>query len=122
MLQELFFKQQSVLPTCQETIQILRLIRSENVGPKTFVNLINIFGNAEKALENIEEFSLKGGRAKPIKLYSESESARELELLAKNDAHILSYLSPKYSKLLLQIPDFPPIISYKGNINLLNDK
>lgn len=120
MLKELFLKQQELLPCSIETLQILRLIRSENVGPRTFINLIKIFGNAGKALENVEEFSLKGGRAKPIKLYSESDAARELESLAKNNAKILSYKSSEYSKLLLQIPDFPPIISYKGNIDLLN--
>jgi DNA processing protein len=47
----------------QETIDILRLIRSQNVGPKTFANLIKLFGSASAALDNIEEFSVKGGRA-----------------------------------------------------------
>ena len=56
----------------QETIDILRLIRSENVGPRTFNHLIKMFGSAGKALENIADFSLKGGRSKPIKIYSKS--------------------------------------------------
>ena len=44
----------------QETIDTLRLIRSQNVGPKTFSSLIKLFGSASVALENIEEFSVKG--------------------------------------------------------------
>ena len=39
-----------------ETIDILRLIRSENVGPKTFLNLVKFFGSASRALENVEDF------------------------------------------------------------------
>ena len=38
----------------QETIDSLRLIRSQNVGPKTFANLIKLFGSASAALDNIE--------------------------------------------------------------------
>lgn len=86
MLKDLFSSSLKACLTSEETLQILRLIRSGNVGPRTFINLIKIFGNAGAALENVEEFSLKGGRAKPIKLYSESEAARELDFLEKNNA------------------------------------
>lgn len=106
----------------EETINILRLIRSENVGPRTFMNLINVFGSASEALDNIAEFSLRGGRSKPIKVFSKASAKQELELLEKNDARIISYKDPLYSELLKEIPDFPPILSYKGNISLLNSK
>jgi len=104
-----------------DTIDILRLIRSENVGPRTFLNLIKLFGNASVAIDNIQEFSVRGGRAKPIRVFSHNDAKKELELLNDNDAQIITYKSPEYSKLLLEIHDFPPIISYKGNINLLNN-
>ena len=42
-----------------ETIDILRLIRSENIGPKTFFSLIKFFGSATKALENAQDFWCK---------------------------------------------------------------
>lgn len=106
----------------EETINILRLIRSENVGPRTFMQLINVFGSASEALDNIAEFSLRGGRSKPIKVFSKASAKQELELLEKNGAKIISYKDPLYSELLKEIPDFPPILSYKGNIALLNSK
>ncbi|MCP5369859.1 MAG: DNA-protecting protein DprA [Rickettsiaceae bacterium] len=106
----------------EETINILRLIRSENVGPRTFINLINLFGSASEALDNIAEFSLRGGRSKPIKVFSKTAAKQELELLHKHGAKIISYKDPLYSVLLKEIPDFPPILSYKGNISLLNSK
>ena len=103
-----------------ETIDILRLIRSENVGPKTFFNLIKFFGSASRALENVEDFSVKGGRAKPIKVYSKDSAFKELKELEKDNSYLITYKDLNYSELLLQIPDFPPVLSYKGNISLLN--
>lgn len=104
----------------QETIDILRLIRSENVGVKTFSNLIKLFGSASRALENIAEFSLKGGRSKPIKVFSQQEAEQEITALDKIGAKLITYKDPQYSSLLLQTFDYPPILAYKGNISLLN--
>lgn len=104
-----------------EIINTLRLIRSENVGPRTFFALVSFFGNSTTAIENIAEFSLRGGRTKPIKICSYETAIKELELLHKNHANIVSYNCGDYSKLLSQIHDAPPILTYKGNIELLSN-
>lgn len=120
MLKELFSAASSKSSYDLETLNILRLIRSENVGPKTFYGLIKLFGDAATAIDNAEDFSLRGGKSKPIKIFSKSEAEREIELLEKDNAKIITYKSLEYSKLLLEIYDPPPILSYKGNIELLN--
>lgn len=122
MLKELFFGERPQASYTLETINILRLIRSENVGSRTFFSLIKLFGDASTAIENIKDFSVRGGRSKPIKVFSQSDAEKELELLEKNNAKIITYKSPEYSKLLLEIYDPPPILSYKGNIELLGYK
>ena len=76
MLKELFLNKSVTLSYTDENIQILRLIRSENVGPRTFANLITLFKDAKTALENVEEFSVRGGRAKPIKIFGEGEALK----------------------------------------------
>ena len=38
-----------------QKIACLRLIRSQNVGPITYRRLLEQFGSAEKALENLPE-------------------------------------------------------------------
>lgn len=119
MLENLFVNNKAPAYS-DETIDILRLIRSENVGPKTFFNLVKFFGSASCALENVQDFSVKGGRSKPIKLYSKDSALKELRELEKNNSYLITYKDPNYSELLLQIPDFPPVLSYKGNISLLN--
>jgi DNA processing protein len=121
MLKELFLSKKSPISYSDETIDILRLIRSENVGPRTFASLIKLFGSPKVAIANIGEFSIRGGRSKPIKVATENEAKKELALLEQNGSGLITYKSPEYSKLLLEIPDCPPVISYKGNIKLLNN-
>ncbi len=119
MLDKLFPKKQN-LEYSQDTIDILRLIRSENVGPRTFSNLIRLFGSARKALDNVGEYSVRGGRSKPIKICSEEEVLKEIQAHNKAGAKIITYQDLNFSELLLKIYDFPPALSYKGNIELLN--
>jgi len=119
MLENLFVNNKAPAYS-NETIDILRLIRSENVGPKTFFNLIKFFGSVTRALENVEDFSVKGGRSKPIKVYSKDSALKELKELEKNNSYLITYKDLNYSELLLQIPDFPPVLSCKCNISLLN--
>lgn len=119
MFETLFTNKKSIAYS-NETIDILRLIRSENVGPKTFFSLMKIFGSASEALGNVQEFSVRGGKAKPIKLYSKEAAFKELDALEKNESYLITYKDSNYSELLSQIHDFPPVISYKGNITLLN--
>ena len=119
MLSSIFSKKTSYT---SETLDIIRLIRSENVGPRTFYSLIKIYGSSTKALEKIQEMSLNGGRAKPIKLSSKSDVEKELEKLSSIGANILTYADDHYPKLLKHISDAPPVISYLGNKEIFNKK
>ncbi|WP_342278350.1 hypothetical protein [Candidatus Tisiphia endosymbiont of Myopa tessellatipennis] len=55
MLKELFLDTNRVSYT-KETIDILRLIRSENVGPRTFWSLIKLFGSSMLLLKTSKNF------------------------------------------------------------------
>ncbi|MFT6077343.1 MAG: DNA processing protein [Myxococcota bacterium] len=103
----------------QETINWLRLIRSQNIGRSTFFHLLDVFGSAQKALENIGEYSLKGGRSKPIVICSQKDAQKELESLHKIGANILLFKDSEYPQLLKEIPDAPPLITVRGDISLL---
>ncbi|RVN79387.1 hypothetical protein CN105_29695, partial [Sinorhizobium meliloti] len=50
----------------RQKIAWLRLIRSDNVGPATFRDLISHFGNAEAALEALPELSRRGGANRSV--------------------------------------------------------
>lgn len=104
----------------EELINWLRLARTQNVGKVTFFNLIKIFGSAGNALQNIEEYSLRGGREKPIKVCSSVDAEKELELCNKIGAQIIIFDDELYPKLLKEIPDAPPIITVLGDVTLLD--
>ena len=88
MLRELFLGKTCSSSYDKEVIDTLRLIRSENVGPRTFWALIEVFGTASLAIDNIQDFSLRGGLTKPINVFSSDSASKELDLLEKINAHI----------------------------------
>ena len=57
----------------------LRLSLSENVGPVTFRQLIERFGDATAAIAALPELSRKGGLSRPLRLYGEVEAETDLE-------------------------------------------
>lgn len=64
-----------------ERFDWLRLIRSENVGPRTFFQLIDHLGTAADALEAAPELSRRGGRKRAIRIADPDRLAAEMEAL-----------------------------------------
>ncbi|WP_169544826.1 DNA-processing protein DprA [Sneathiella aquimaris] len=102
-----------------ERLNWLRLIRSENVGPITFFQLLNRFENAGRALEAIPELARNGGRKKPIRIYAKGAAEREMEQVIQYGGQLIGSCEPNYPPLLRHIPDAPPVISLKGHTDLL---
>lgn len=100
-------------------ISWLRLIRSTNVGVRTFYELLNIYGSADTALDNLDEMAKNGGHPTKIIIPRVREIEQELATYKKFNAQILLACQEEYSSILREIADPPPIISVKGNISLL---
>jgi hypothetical protein len=60
--------------TDAERIDRLRLIRSDNIGPRTFGSLVNHFGSAGAALERLPDLARRGGAARPGRICSEQDA------------------------------------------------
>lgn len=102
------------------TIEIIRLARTENVSPRLFFKMLEMFGSAKNALEKIPELALKGGKQRPLEICSIEKVEKELAELEKIEAGIITFEDQYYPKLLFHIDSAPPILSYKGNKHLLN--
>ena len=102
----------------QERVACLRLIRSGNVGPVTFRELINTFGGAVAALEALPELSRRGG-GKALRLCPKSRAEDELAHARRLNAHPLFTLEPGYPKALCAVDVPPPMIYARGNVELL---
>lgn len=105
-----------------ELIDIIRLIRSENVGVKTFWHLIALYKNASNALDHVSNLSLRGGREKSIKIYPKAQAEEEINACEKRGVKILSYLDYDFPALLKTTDDCPPLLFCLGNTSLLNEK
>ncbi|MCD2177106.1 DNA-processing protein DprA [Rhizobium sp. C1] len=103
--------------TDKQRIAWLRLIRSDNVGPVTFRDLINHFGTAETALAMLPELSARGGSSRAIRVASEQEALAELEAARRHGAQFIGIGEPDYPSALRQIDGAPPLLAVRGNVS-----
>ncbi|WP_426123090.1 DNA-processing protein DprA [Pararhizobium sp. PWRC1-1] len=99
----------------RQRIAWLRLIRSDNVGPATFRDLINHFGSAETALEMLPELSRRGGSTRAIRVASTAEAEKELSAAYRFGARFIGIGEHDYPPALRQIDGAPPLLAVKGN-------
>ena len=103
----------------QERLDWLRLIRSENIGPIVFDQLLEAFGSATDALEALPDLSRKGGLKRAIRICSSAEAQTELDSATAIGARAVAKREPDYPALLRHIDSAPPLIYIKGNAELL---
>jgi DNA processing protein len=99
----------------EQRIAWLRLIRSENVGPATFRDLVNHFGSASTALAMVPELTRRGGAGRPARVTSVEEAERELEGIRRLGARLVGIGEPEYPPLLRQSDGPPPLVTIKGD-------
>jgi DNA processing protein len=107
-----------VVLTDRQRLSWLRLIRSDNVGPATFRDLINHFGSADEAIGQLPELSRRGGSARAIRVASIEEAERELETAERFGAVFIGIGEPDYPPALRRIDGAPPLISAVGDLAL----
>jgi DNA processing protein len=105
--------------TDAERIDRLRLIRSDNVGPRTFRSLVRHFGNAKAALERLPEFARRGGAARPQRIPSEADARAEIEASAKLGVKLVAPGEHGYPPRLSELDDAPPLLGVRGVIDVL---
>jgi DNA processing protein len=103
----------------RQRLNWLRLIRSDNVGPATFRDLINHFGSAETAIAQLPELSRRGGSARTIRVASVDEAERETGgRERKFGAVFIGIGEPDYPPALRRIDGAPPLIAAIGDLAL----
>jgi DNA processing protein len=94
----------------------LRLIRTANVGPVTYVQLIRRFGSAEAALAGLPDLALRGGR--PVTLADPRAVAAEQAATARAGARYLFLDDADYPPLLAETEGPPPALIVRGDTAL----
>jgi DNA processing protein len=101
--------------TDDERLDWLRLIRSDNVGPRTFAWLLRQYGDARSAIEALPGLSRRGGASRAIRVYPRPEAEREMEAARKLGVTLVGVREEAYPQRLAEIDDAPPLLAVRGN-------
>ncbi len=106
--------------TDEQRIDWLRLIRSPNVGPRTFRALINHFGGARVALQALPSLARRGGASGSVQICPRDDAEREIAAAQKLGAVLVALGEPAYPLRLQMIDDPPPLIAIRGHMRALS--
>lgn len=98
---------------------ILRLARSEGLGNRGLYRLLSLYGSAGAVMDVLPELARKSNRK--IVLCPLSKIEEEIELCENYGAQLVCFNDPRFSRILKKIEDCPPVLTVKGNLNLLNE-
>jgi DNA processing protein len=98
----------------RQRLSWLRLIRTENVGPATFRDLINRFGSADNAIAMLPELTLSGGGMRTVRIPSPAEAEAEMELADRAGARFVAIGEADYPPMLRRMELPPPLVAIKG--------
>ncbi len=101
------------------TVDRLRLIRTEGVGPITYRRLLDRYGTPAEALDALPALARAGGRLS-IRIPTAADITRELDQVAAAGARLLFIGDPDYPELLASTDGAPPAIAVKGDPATLN--
>ncbi len=104
---------QAVALSQEEAFARIRLLRSPNIGPVSYAQLLQRFGTASAAIEALPDIAGRGGKA-----YSpapERRIAEEIAATKRAGARYLFHDSPEYPALLAQTDGAPPILTLRGD-------
>ena len=100
----------------EEAFARIRLLRSPNVGPVTFRQLLRRFGSAEAAIEALPDLAQRGGAA--YRATPPETIAEEISQVRRARAKYLFHDQPDYPRLLAELDSAPPVLTWRGDITL----
>ncbi|MEE4153045.1 MAG: DNA-processing protein DprA [Erythrobacter sp.] len=102
-----------------EAFARIRLLRSPNVGPVSYRQLLARFGSAAEALDALPDLASRGKT--PYRPAPAERIEREIEGVRAAGARYLFHDQPDYPELLGQLDSAPPIITCRGRLALAGE-
>lgn len=100
-----------------EAFARIRLLRSPNIGPVTYRQLLARFGAARAALEALPDLAARGGT--PYRPAPEGRIHDEIAATRRAGARYLFHDSSDYPALLGEAEGAPPILTIRGDSTIL---
>jgi DNA processing protein len=105
--------------TRNEKLARLRLIRSENVGPVTYRQLLQRFASAEEAVRALPDLARRGGARRELRVASLADAEAEWARTVAAGADFLFMGEVAYPLALAATEGAPPVLIYRGHAHLL---
>ncbi len=103
--------------TRDEAFARIRLLRSPNIGPVSYNQLLRRFGTAGAALDALPDLAARGGA--PYRPAKAERIEAEVAAVRAAGARYLFHDSPDYPALLASLEAPPPILTVRGDTALL---
>ena len=105
--------------TDEQRLEWLRLIRSQNVGPRTFRALIDHYGDARAALAALPGLARRGGASAPGRIATREQVLREMRAAQSIGVAFVALCESDYPSRLMMIDDAPPLLAARGKLATL---
>ncbi|RPF72524.1 DNA-processing protein DprA [Aurantiacibacter spongiae] len=103
--------------TQDEAFARIRLLRSANIGPVSYAQLLARFGNAQAAVEALPDLASRGARRDYTPARRDRVEA-EIAAARRAGARYVFHDSPDYPANLADIEGAPPILTVRGDLSL----
>jgi len=103
-----------------DSLARLRLARTRGIGPVTFRQLLQRFGDAASALAAIPDLARRGG-GKPPQIATADSAEAEIDAVARMGGRHLFVGQGLYPSILAQIDTAPPVLIARGRLALLEE-
>lgn len=105
----------------EQRLDWLRLIRTDNIGPRTFRDLVNHYGGhyggVRNALAALPALARRGGAAGThILSFSREDAEAELRAARGRGISFVALGEPDYPTRLQMIDDAPPLLAVRGKV------
>lgn len=97
----------------------LRLIRTANIGPIGYTQLLRRFGSAQAALDAVPGLAMRGGGRAP-RIAELASVEAEMRTVERMGARYLFRGQGLYPRLLDALDDAPPALIVRGDLRLLD--
>jgi DNA processing protein len=101
-----------------DTIDRLRLVRTDGVGPVTYRRLLERYRTPAAALAALPRLARAGGRTSAPKILPTAEAEHEIERTQAHGGRMVFLGDPDYPPLLALMDDAPPCLIVAGEIGL----
>ena len=103
----------------EERLSRLQLVQSDNIGPATYHQLLEIYGSAAEAITALPDLASGVTRGRRVRLYSRDRVLLDVERTHACGGQIVTHGEPGFPQLLAQTANPPPVLFVAGNIELL---